>query len=294
MKFSYLREFVVLGKVGEFQAAAKELSIMQSTLSKHIKSLEEELGVLLFNRSNHKATLSELGATFLPYARQLVELEDEYTESLSTKPSGASKFVIGLSPSVLQYEVMDLLIRFKGENQNICVVFREDDSGILRELVRSGECDFAFIRENNEDEDPDFYKLQFACDALIAALPKDHPLAAYPVIAMQQLKDEEFILLKEQSPVYQLCISECKKAGFEPNIIYTGTSGSALIDLVGRGLGVSLTLKTPKRFKKMQQVAYVDITPRALSYVNLIYRRDNYDPSVHTFLRFIKPYMGYD
>lgn len=295
MKFSHIREFLTLEQVGEFQAAAQELNIAQGTLSKHIKAMEEELGVRLFNRiKKQQISISDFGTLFLPYAKQLIELQDEYTSNLTTVPVYTKKFVIGLSPSVLQYEIMDLLIRFKTEHKNIPIVFTERDSGVLLDLVRTGECDLAFVRENSEEEDHDFYKLQFACDTLIAALPKDHPLAAYPVIALSQLKREEFLLLPEYSPVHQLCVSECKKAGFEPNIIYTGTSGSALISLVGQGLGISLTMKTPKRFRRMQQVVYVDVTPKVTSYINLIYRRDNFSPTINTFLRFIKPYLGYD
>ena len=82
MEINYLRELVVLAQMGNFLEAADALYIAQSTLSKHIKKIESELGVPLFDRTTRKVSISKYGQLFLPYAKQIAEIQDQYTIAL--------------------------------------------------------------------------------------------------------------------------------------------------------------------------------------------------------------------
>ena len=65
MELNHLKEFVVLAKIENYMEAAENLFISQSTLSKHIKSLETELGINLFDRTTRQVKLNEAGRVFL-------------------------------------------------------------------------------------------------------------------------------------------------------------------------------------------------------------------------------------
>ena len=67
MNTEYLKEFVVLAETKNFGEASDRLYMNQSTLSKHIKSLENELGINLFLRTTRRVELTNYGQTFLPY-----------------------------------------------------------------------------------------------------------------------------------------------------------------------------------------------------------------------------------
>ena len=67
-----IKEFVLLSDVCNYARAAEDLFIAQSTLSKHIMSLEKQLGHPLFSRSTRRVTLTEFGISFLPYAHSLL------------------------------------------------------------------------------------------------------------------------------------------------------------------------------------------------------------------------------
>ena len=71
MNTEFLKEFVVLAETKNFWEASERLYMNQSTLSKHIKSLENELGVELFTRTTRRVELTSYGQTFLPYARTI-------------------------------------------------------------------------------------------------------------------------------------------------------------------------------------------------------------------------------
>lgn len=83
MKIQSLREFLTLSRVKNFNVASEQLFLSQPTLSRHIKEIEEELGVPLFLRSTRQVELTEYGKYFLPYAKRIVSIEEVYTEGLA-------------------------------------------------------------------------------------------------------------------------------------------------------------------------------------------------------------------
>lgn len=78
MEISYFREFVVLAETQNYWAASERMFIGQSSLSKHIKTLERQLGAPLFDRSSRRVALTEFGRLMLPYAQKVASLQYEY------------------------------------------------------------------------------------------------------------------------------------------------------------------------------------------------------------------------
>ena len=82
MNTEYIHEFVVLAETKNFWEASERLFMNQSTLSKHIKSLEIELGVPLFTRTTRRVELTNYGHTFLPYAQSIARAEFSGTSAI--------------------------------------------------------------------------------------------------------------------------------------------------------------------------------------------------------------------
>ena len=74
-----------IAKTGSFSEAAKQLFIAQSSLSISIKSLEQELGIKIFERSGNGVYLTDEGAEFVKYATQICENSDLVSERYSNK-----------------------------------------------------------------------------------------------------------------------------------------------------------------------------------------------------------------
>ena len=83
LKIQSLREFLTLSEVKNFNSAAERLFLSQPTISRHIKELEDELGVTLFSRSTRRVELTEYGKYFIPYAQRIVSAENEYIQGLT-------------------------------------------------------------------------------------------------------------------------------------------------------------------------------------------------------------------
>ena len=76
MELRQLKYFVNVAETNSFSEASRLLNITQSTLSQQIKQLENELGVMLFERSSHRVRLTDIGEAFLPEARHTLHAAD--------------------------------------------------------------------------------------------------------------------------------------------------------------------------------------------------------------------------
>lgn len=95
MRISYIDEFLELYKCVNFNEAARNLFISQSTLSKHIKALEEDLGVTLFNRDKYYTELTPQGSEFYSYALQISKTYKAVQEQFANESAAKGRFLMG-------------------------------------------------------------------------------------------------------------------------------------------------------------------------------------------------------
>lgn len=271
MKFDYLKEFVAAAQSEEMQLCARELGISPSVLSKHIKSIEQELGLPLFMRSR-KTELSPYGKILLPYAKELVALQEEYLQDFSTPAvETAPKLIVGLSSIQFRERSGQLLERFMLQHPQE-VQIREADNASLSRMVADGEIDMAFIRTQPElHRNPDLVYMPFCSDPMVAFLMPEHPLAHAPAITIEQLKDEHILLRSEKSSIFRVIHEKCAAQGFTPNV--SCHSSYVIYDLMRRGEGITLYLAPPTGAKRsQQQLSIVPISPPAISFVDIVFR----------------------
>jgi LysR family transcriptional regulator, transcription activator of glutamate synthase operon len=265
------QEFLVLTEIKNFSEAADQLSVSESSLSRHIKALEKELGVSLFNRTSRSVELSQYGQIFLPYAMQFVKLQQNYTQQLKeVSEQYKTTIIVGT-----EYYINDLLFKFHTYNNSIAINSIDFGHGPheLSNMLRLGMCDLAFLI-NLEDPENEFVVLPFEVDRYIAVLPLSHPLRWRKVLALNELAKDDFISFKRKNFGDTGIKNLCRQAGFEPRIALTADVGSAIADLVKEGMGVSILQK--KTLTKMNPggIAMVDIEPESRINVYLCYRRN--------------------
>ena len=154
MEINNLKEFVVLAKTGNFMEAADILYVSQSTLSKHIKSIETELGVLLFDRTTRKVRISKYGELLLPYAKQIIELQDHYIANLqSSLDNDRDSLPVSSIPALAQYNIIDIFVDFKKSRPQSTLNVIQAGPDELKEMLRQKKCELAFIRFTDEVDD---------------------------------------------------------------------------------------------------------------------------------------------
>lgn len=274
MDINYLKEFVVLAEIGNYMKAADALFISQSSLSKHIKALEKEVGLSLFERSTRKIQLTPYGETLLPYARKIINLQYQYTVALMNQAGiEPSSLSIGSVPSVAPYGITDKIIQFQAENKKLAVQLYEEESDQLLQMLRQNRFELAFIRDRNESSN-EFAKIPFAEDTLAAVMRPNHPLANRASVSLRELKNEYFLFLPPHSLMYNLCMDECHKCGFTPRVVYSGRRAETILDLVTKGMGTALLMRKPIDYSHRDDVAIVDIEPKITTYIQIYYKKD--------------------
>lgn len=274
MELSYIREFVVLAETGNYLEAADALFIAQSSLSRHIKSIELDLGSPLFDRTTRKVVLNGFGQAFLPYAKKMVEIQEEYENVLQSYLSGVSSTITVASiPSMVRYNITDVLAGFKQANPRYKLNILEADSSQILQLLLEEKCECGFVRDKDGLFDG-FNKIPFTTDHLVAILPKNHPLANREYLSLEEIQNEPFLFLNKNTTMYSICVNACREAGFEPNVAFTGLRGENLIDLVAKKMGVAVLTRRPISGRTYEDVVLVDVVPYVTTSICLVYQKN--------------------
>ncbi len=287
MKFQYLREFHTAAQADELQAAARSLGISLSVLSKHISSLETELGVELFTRSGRRAKLTEYGKILAAYAQPLAQLESDCLAALHTPAATPTRtLVIGMSPIQFREKAQILIDEFAANADNVRVRLATADNQELPELVSHGDLDLAIVRTPcTVERRPELVYLPFGTDNMVAVLPESHPLAKEESLTFAQLKDENVVLRKEKGLVVRLCAQGYREAGIEKTFRYVSHYGT--YDAVRSGEAITFFLTRPNFANSGPALAVVPIRPAVTTFVDIVYRRGGNSGAVGEFLHHI-------
>lgn len=278
MNFAQLQYFLAVAREGKFSTAAESSYISQSSLSKQIKSLEEELRVDLFNRSAMGVTLTPAGEVFLEFATMTHRRYEE--TMLRLEHYGASKQLhirIGALPLVSDYGLHGDLAAFQIDNMGIQIDFVErSQQEIIRRLELS-RLDLAILRTDLLSP-AEYEWIDLIKDEVCIVCSMRHRLARRKTVATDTLRDERFVLLDEQSAVTARFIEKCRDAGFCPNIIFTHSRHEPLIGGVSQNAGITaLPRGLTRRVSRDPSVTPITCVPMEepmFTNVGLVKRRD--------------------
>lgn len=297
MNITYLKEFTVLAEARNYWEASDRLYLNQSTLSKHIKAMEAELGVPLFTRTTRRVELTEYGKALLPYAQTIIRAEFEYSAMLLQMQNYEKDLLtLGAIPAMAQYDITNLFLQFKEEYPDSNVRLIEDDPSALPGLLYSKKCELIFTRESKLDFEKNFLtderlvRIPYMQDHLVALLPAGHPLAGRGNISLRELNSENFCMIKEGTMMYNLCVDACLAANFIPNISFTSHRLESLFDMVANGSHVALLMDrhaAPPKYASDAPWVTVDITPQISSQLSLCHLKDaKLSKTAKNFIRF--------
>lgn len=291
MELNYIRHFVVLAETGNYLEAADILFMAQSSLSRHIKSIEEDLGAPLFDRTTRKVELNEFGRAFLPYAKKMVEIQEEYGRVLQGCLNGmTSTLTVASIPAMTHYNITDVLAGFQEANPGYRLNIVEADSTQTFQMLEEKKCECGFVRDA-QGLPKEIKQVEFTTDHLVAVLSLAHPLAKEDFVTLEMLEGEKFLFLNKNTTMYSICYNACRKAGYEPDVAFTGLRGENLIDLAARGMGVALLTKKPIEHLADSRVVLVDVVPTVATTISLVYSAKGKLPdALQKFISYVQNY----
>lgn len=247
MNIRQLEYFVAVAEQLNFTRAAQQFYISQAAMTLQIKSLEEELGVKLFSRTNRKVELTPAGNSFLGDARAIIKRTNDAidrTKLATTGVTGNLKlgFVKGFEKSILS----DLLSEFHIKYPNISLQFTRDNVAELYDGIFFGDLDIILCILYSFDDMEDMKDMDYIVlkeYPLLAVMPGSHPLSHRASIKREELKDYPLVDIKKSENKYgeaRTIKNTFAKAGFLPDVQYVSDDIETSLLAVAAGLGYAL------------------------------------------------------
>jgi len=232
--------FLMLTQYRQFAEAAENENISQSSLSKQIKALEDEVGTKLFKRTSKGVELTQAGKEFYTFAETSLDAKRNMMLNISAQMEAQSKTTtVGIMPVMTSYGIAELLSDFRKEYPQFNLRVMEKNTREIVRMLAGNALNMALIGTKLADLDK-YHEYSLEKDPIILAIAEDHPLAQYEILDLKQLEDEPFIQLENSIGINRIVVDGCKEAGFAPNIAYTCNVVPSALSMVKEGLGVLL------------------------------------------------------
>lgn len=288
MEIQYLQEFLVLARTLNYNDAAEEVNIDKSGLSRHIQTLEKELGAQLIDRSKRNIQLSNFGRMYVSFAESIC---NEYQKSINFinvyLTQNNNSFKVGVPRNYQYYGITSSLTKFNKTYPAYRVDIIEATDPELIQMYKSKTLDLiAIYHQENTMHDYEF--IRFNTGYMVVVLPKNHKLSSCKYITYSMLQDENILLGSRNSIMYTMVLNEFKKEGIKPHIVYEGYAPS-VFQFISAGMGLALMPIQMAEINQDDNLLVLPLKPETKFEYGLGYRTDaNYSQSEKAFIRYYK------
>lgn len=219
--------------------AAHELGVPQSTLSRAMVRLEQDLGVALFARKGRTVSLTPAGRTFLGSAeRALAEVERAADSVRADADPTAGKVAFGFLHTMGSETVPALIRAFRADHPRVRFQLVQNYGEAMIERLRVGGLDLCLT--SPVPDAPDLVARRLDEQRLRLVVPDDHRLASRRRIRLAEAADEAFVTLEPGYGLRRITDDLCAEAGFTPRVAFEGRRRRPCAAWWPCGLGVAL------------------------------------------------------
>ena len=285
MDIMLFESFLKICQTGSFSKAADELFITQSALTKHIKKLEHEFDTVLFIRNTRNVQLTHTGEILRAECEKVV---NEYRSLCRKMDSETSEIKIAALPVMDFYGITELVGNFKKQVPDSKLFVREAENSELFSLVKNGDVDFAFVRVSKDNKE--FMSFPEICTDRLCVAVNSRRFSKYQgEIDLKLLKDENFIMLGKGTLLYEESLEACRTSGFEPKIIYSGSSVQSIVRLVEEDSGAAIFMKKIALSSATSKISVLDFKSAPESKIILFFDESSpLSEKKKLFLHFVK------
>lgn len=275
MELRTLRAFVEVVRQGGFTQAAKKVFATQSTVSKAIKHLEDEIGVPLLDRIGHRSKLTAAGEIVYQRAlRMLAERNDLMTELDELRGLKRGTLRLGLPPVGSSTLFAPLFAAYHKRHPGVEIRLVEHGGERLEELLLSGEIELAASLLPVSDT------MEWQAvrrEPLTVLLSTNDELSRRRSVGLLAVKHLPFILFETGFALNRIILDACHRHGFEPNIVARSSQIDFIVELAAAGLGVAFLPRMIAERRKLPSVSRVPLVePETDWHIAMVWRRGAY------------------
>lgn len=209
-----LKVFYTVAQKLSFTKAAQALFITQPAVTKHIRQLEQQLGVGLFRRNGNSVTLTAAGQLLLQHTQKIAEayaaLENDMAQ-LSNSMGGSIR--IGASTTLAQYVLPPLLARFRTAHPSVHFSFATGNTEQVEQQLIQGSLDVGVVE--GKSHHPQVIYEPFAKDEIVLVTRTSSELAQKAVIKPEQLRTIPLVLREHGSGTRDVLLNALAEAGIQ-------------------------------------------------------------------------------
>lgn len=288
MTLNQIVYFQTVARCQHFRLAASELNISQPSLSRSISNLEDELGIVLFERKGRTVTLTKYGRIFLEHADRILN-DVALAEKQMKRLAGSSghvdiAYVFPLAAWYIPHMVRQFLAG--GSNEKISFNFHQTNTYEMVNGLKAENYDVIF-GAYVEDE-PGIQFVPILKQEMIIITPLGHPLASKENVSLKDLEGYPVIGYDRNSGLGKFTLRTYASYSLQPNIICESPDENAIASLVAEDFGIALIADVDilEHFQ-LEKLHLADISLQHTVYMG--YLRDHYQiPAVRSFISFIK------
>lgn len=286
MELRQLETFRTAAKNLSFTRTAAQLNYAQSSVSAQIQSLEEELGVTLFDRLGRRIRLTDKGQELLAYAERILDLADEAQSMVTNKDEPSGSVVISAPETLCVYRLPAVLQEMRERYPQVQLTLQPSLAQAWRSHLNSGEADAAIVL--NAPVQLSGYRVEvLRPEPIVIIAPPNHPLVDKSPVVAADLQ-EELVMLTEPNCSYRNELERTLRTdGIQPTAVLDFTSVEAIKHLVMGGMGLAqLPLVAVATEVEQGRLAVIDWqADEAEMFVQLVIHRDKWlSPAMRAFI----------
>lgn len=245
MDLRQLEIFVKVAELGSFSRAAEALYLTQPTVSEHIRTLEDEVGVRLLDRLGRGAAATRAGQLLLSYATRMLALQREARQAMDGFQGRMSgELLAGASTIPGEYVLPAMIGRFKEKYPDISITLLIGDSQTAVDWVAEGRAELGVVGARLSHRGVEYKELM--PDEVVVIVAGAHPWHGRRQIMLDELRSEPLLIRERGSGTRAALEAALAEAGMDlGSFRIVGEMGStqAIKQAVKAGVGVSLVSK---------------------------------------------------
>ena len=289
MTLNQLGYFYQAAVLQHFNQAAEKMNISEPSLSRSISSLEDELGVTLFEKRGRNVILTKAGEIILEHATQIlddVKRAENKMHHLAT--DGGHIDIAYVSPLAREY-IPRTVRNFLSleQNRNITFNFNQDITSVNIEGLKKGAYDLIFGSYSANEPNIEFVPI--IKQEIVAILPTGHPLSRKEALQAADFADYQVLGYNRHSGLGKYTRSFFKEHGIAPNFICESPDENGIASLVAQGFGIALVADVDTIYRDDICIRPL-ISSESFSHtVYMGYMRGKYQlPAVQRFIAFVR------
>ncbi|HKJ32875.1 MAG TPA: LysR substrate-binding domain-containing protein, partial [Balneolales bacterium] len=242
MTLTQLKYIIAVDDHRHFATAAAKCYVTQPTLSMQIHKFEQELNILIFDRSKHPVIPTQKGELVIEQARLILKESDRLKKIIvEGKDEFNGTFRIGVIPSLAPYLLPFFIKEFTEQYPNLKIVVEEALTNKIIKKLHHDQLDVGIIAKQIQQKN--IYQISLFREPFVTFASSNHPIAGLDKIDIHQLKDENIWLLRDGNYLRDQILDLCKKADIKINnhaIQIKSDNLETLKNLVENNMGLTL------------------------------------------------------